>query len=208
MQISESTRWILTHTKIDPLKIAKVTGESEQEMWEYLEELQRALNQYEKDRTEYFPTLQKEIQSFKDEFPLEDRKRMRLSHLEYEYKTAVSDFEKACIDLAKQETDNTEKAEQAEKKIKQVTFSTKIVLGYDEGITKDQIEKARDYPIDNLIEARRNMTKCPFHHDKTASMYLKNNFFHCFGCGANGDTIDLLMKRDGLSFKEAVIKLQ
>jgi DNA primase len=38
--------------------------------------------------------------------------------------------------------------------------------------------------------------------------YLKNNFFHCFGCGANGDTIDLLVKRDGLSFKEAVIKLQ
>lgn len=208
MQISESTRWILTHTKIDPLKIAEVTGESEQEMWEYLEELQRELNQCEKDRTEYFPTLQKEIQSFKDEFPLEDRKRMRLSHLEYEYKTAVSDFEKACIDLAKQETDNTEKAEQAEKKIKQVTFSTKIVLGYDEGITKDQIEKARDYPIDNLIESRRNMAKCPFHQDKTASMYLKNNFFHCFGCGLSGDTIDLLMKRDGLSFKEAVIKLQ
>jgi CHC2 zinc finger len=208
MPISDTAKWALAYTKIDPLKIATALNEPEQEMWEYLEDLNRELNRYEKERQDYLPTLHKELQEFKEEVPREERKNMRLSHLEHEYKTALSDFEKACIDLAEQKTDDTEKAEQAEKKIKQVTFSTKIVLGYDEGITKDQIEKAREYPIGNLIESKRNMTKCPFHTDKTASMYLKNNFFHCFGCGANGDTIDLLMRRDGLSFKEAVIKLQ
>ena len=41
------------------------------------------------------------------------------------------------------------------------------------------------------IHAGRNgMACCPFHHDKTPSMKLDRRY-HCFGCGADGDVIDL-----------------
>lgn len=37
---------------------------------------------------------------------------------------------------------------------------------------------------------RNGMACCPFHHDKTPSMKLDRRY-HCFGCGADGDVIDL-----------------
>ncbi|MBE0427884.1 MAG: hypothetical protein IBX72_14720 [Nitrospirae bacterium] len=66
------------------------------------------------------------------------------------------------------------------------------------------IEQAREYPIENLINVRRNMAVCPFHNDKQPSLSIKHNRFYCFGCHAKGDVIEFLMRRDGLSFKEAV----
>jgi len=76
------------------------------------------------------------------------------------------------------------------------------------GITPEMIVRAREYPIDNLIEVGKNMMAlCPFHSDKNPSMYVKNNFYYCFGCGASGDVIDLAMKLWGISFPEAVKKL-
>src|SRR5580700_567583 len=40
---------------------------------------------------------------------------------------------------------------------------------------------------------------CPFHDEK--------GFFHCFGCGVNGDAVGFVMKTEGLSFPESVEKL-
>lgn len=50
---------------------------------------------------------------------------------------------------------------------------------------------------------------CPFHQEKTASMklYKGNRGFHCFGCGATGDVINLVMRYYGLNFKQALLKL-
>jgi DNA primase len=50
---------------------------------------------------------------------------------------------------------------------------------------------------------------CPFHHEKTPSFYVVDdkNFFHCFGCGAHGDSIGFVMRADNLDFLEAVEKL-
>ncbi len=47
---------------------------------------------------------------------------------------------------------------------------------------------------------------CPFHNEKTPSLYVNENkrFFHCFGCGTSGDVFAFLMKHDNLSFAEAV----
>lgn len=71
------------------------------------------------------------------------------------------------------------------------------------------VARAKDYPITELIgrygiEVRRNMAKCPLHEDSTASMSFKYNRFNCFGCGAKGDTIELVMKMQKCSFIEAV----
>jgi DNA primase len=47
---------------------------------------------------------------------------------------------------------------------------------------------------------------CPFHHEKTASFYVvpAKGFYKCFGCGESGDAFTFLMKRQGLSFQDAV----
>jgi len=76
------------------------------------------------------------------------------------------------------------------------------------GITPEMIVRAREYPINNLIDVGKNMMAlCLFHSDNKPSMYVKNNFYYCFGCGASGDVIDLAMKLWGISFPEAVKKL-
>lgn len=71
-------------------------------------------------------------------------------------------------------------------------------------ITPDMIQQARDYPIENFIEVKRGMSLCPFHEDHNPSMSIRNNFYHCFACGAKGDVIEFTMKRDGMAFKDAV----
>jgi len=75
-------------------------------------------------------------------------------------------------------------------------------------ITGDMIAHAKDYPIENLIEVKRNMAKCINHSESHPSMNCKNNFAYCHACGWTGDVIDIVMKTENLSFVEAVKKLQ
>ncbi|WP_338819134.1 DNA primase [Moorella thermoacetica] len=50
---------------------------------------------------------------------------------------------------------------------------------------------------------------CPFHNEKTPSFTVSpdKQVFYCFGCGAGGDVLTFLMKREGLSFPEALAAL-
>ena len=52
---------------------------------------------------------------------------------------------------------------------------------------------------------------CPFHEDKNPSLSVtlkdKGWLWHCFGCNAGGDAIEFVRKREGLGFREAMIKL-
>ncbi len=50
---------------------------------------------------------------------------------------------------------------------------------------------------------------CPFHGEKTPSFTVTEDkqFYHCFGCGANGDVIDFIMEYTGCDFKEAVTSI-
>ncbi len=50
---------------------------------------------------------------------------------------------------------------------------------------------------------------CPLHREKTPSFSVSpiGQFYHCFGCGESGDVYGFLMKREKLSFIEAVRKL-
>lgn len=47
---------------------------------------------------------------------------------------------------------------------------------------------------------------CPFHGEKTPSFTVSptKQFYHCFGCGANGTAITFLMEYDHMEFREAV----
>ena len=51
------------------------------------------------------------------------------------------------------------------------------------------------------------MTRCPLHEDHTPSMKLNDTYYHCFGCGATGDVIDLTAQLFGLSSFQATRKL-
>lgn len=44
---------------------------------------------------------------------------------------------------------------------------------------------------------------CPFHQERTASCHLYSDHFHCYGCGASGDVIDLVKQVLGKNFQEA-----
>ncbi len=50
------------------------------------------------------------------------------------------------------------------------------------------------------------MGLCPFHGEKSPSFSVSpsKQFFHCFGCGKNGNAIGFLMEHAGMSFPEAV----
>ena len=47
---------------------------------------------------------------------------------------------------------------------------------------------------------------CPFHHEKTPSFSVAadKRFYHCFGCGASGTTVNFIMEMEKLSFPAAV----
>lgn len=47
---------------------------------------------------------------------------------------------------------------------------------------------------------------CPFHNEKTPSftVYPADNSFYCFGCGAGGDAITFIRKRENLDYPDAV----
>ena len=50
------------------------------------------------------------------------------------------------------------------------------------------------------------MGLCPFHGEKSPSFSVSpsKQFYHCFGCGKNGNVISFLMDHGGMSFVEAV----
>ena len=85
-------------------------------------------------------------------------------------------------------------------------------------IREDAIREIReranitDVVSDVVAIKRRGRTVtglCPFHSEKTPSFTVneERGFYHCFGCGVGGDTINFVMEIDHLSFGEAVERL-
>lgn len=68
----------------------------------------------------------------------------------------------------------------------------------------DMTEVSRFY---GFPQNRAGFICCPFHSEKTASMKLYKNGYHCFGCGASGSVIDFAGQLLGLSALDAVKRL-
>lgn len=62
-------------------------------------------------------------------------------------------------------------------------------------------------PLEEAAErygtVRRGFMRCPFHADRVPSLKLYGDHFHCFGCGAHGDVVDLTAGLLGCSKAEA-----
>ena len=85
-------------------------------------------------------------------------------------------------------------------------------------ITQDSIEalKARLDIVDivgSYIELKRAGSSfkapCPFHDEKSPSFVVNpaRQSYHCFGCGAHGDSIKFVMEYEKLNYPEAIEKL-
>lgn len=56
-----------------------------------------------------------------------------------------------------------------------------------------------------VLDKGRGKALCPLHQDKTPSLsYGESGLWYCFVCGVGGDMIELVMKVENLSFKEAL----
>ena len=65
-------------------------------------------------------------------------------------------------------------------------------------------EVAQRYGID---VNRYGKALCPFHNDRHPSLYVTDDHYHCFACGAHGDVIDFVGKLFQLSPYDAARKL-
>jgi hypothetical protein len=77
-------------------------------------------------------------------------------------------------------------------------------------ITPVMIEQAKAFPFSELIEFKNKSAMCPFHEGQTPALryYPESNTAWCFACCRMWDTIEWVKEKDGLSFKDAVKRLQ
>ena len=67
--------------------------------------------------------------------------------------------------------------------------------------------------VGNYVELKKAganyKANCPFHGEKTPSFVVSpsKQIYHCFGCGAGGDSIKFMMEIEKLSYPEAIEKL-
>lgn len=117
------------------------------------------------------------------------------------WKGAIADME----ELYKEEMRN----------VRKWVYYENLLMGYDkpEGkIDEDDIQRAKDFDMIALVSqdialkkaGRGHWACCPFHSEDTPSFVVQNNRYHCFGCGADGDTVDWLTEYRGMDFIEAV----
>ena len=78
----------------------------------------------------------------------------------------------------------------------------------------DVEEIKRTHSMRSVVESygikinRNGFCCCPFHKEKTPSMKIYKDSFHCFGgCGANGDIFKFVQMMDKCDFKTAFMSL-
>jgi len=77
-------------------------------------------------------------------------------------------------------------------------------------INDAMIARAKDVPIDTLLDIGRNNIECLWHDDRSPSLsyHKKGNFVKCFACDEYADSIKVYQKINNCDFKTAVIEMQ
>lgn len=91
----------------------------------------------------------------------------------------------------------------------QAITNLEIVKDRDNGITDEMIARAKETPIDSVVEFTRGKTRAWCHDDNNPSMYhgTRTNTAVCPVCDKKFDPIAVLMTRDGMNFPDAVRSL-
>lgn len=72
-------------------------------------------------------------------------------------------------------------------------------------LSPSDITLAKQQPISMFLKIPTSKkVMCLFHADKTPSMHIYTNNYHCYACNAHGTVIDVVMKLRGCSFTSAV----
>ncbi|MDP3981081.1 MAG: DNA primase [Chlamydiota bacterium] len=76
----------------------------------------------------------------------------------------------------------------------------------DEILNKSDIVDIVSELIPLKQAGRNHRALCPFHQEKTPSFMVnpEKQIFHCFGCGAGGNTVSFLMKYHQIGFPDAL----
>lgn len=72
--------------------------------------------------------------------------------------------------------------------------------------TRLNLDRAKQFPITDLLQIRHNLTKCIFHKDENPSLhyYPHSNTVYCFSCNHYADSISVYQKLNNCSFIDAV----
>lgn len=134
-----------------------------------------------------------------------------------EWREEMKDFERECHERKRKEDEDRLKKSKVwlEKAIKVPgdIQTKKQVLGevkklerrLRSGINQDDIDRAREYPVRDLLEVGRNgRAKCPFHNGEDFNADVRKNFVYCYVCSQHGDSIDVYRSIHNVGFEEAV----
>lgn len=79
----------------------------------------------------------------------------------------------------------------------------------DELLNRVDIVDVIDARVPLKKAGKNHLACCPFHEEKTPSFTVsqQKQFYHCFGCGANGSAIGFLMAYLNMDFVEAIEEL-
>ena len=75
--------------------------------------------------------------------------------------------------------------------------------------TTDLVRVVQSYGVKLKKTGRNYVGRCCFHHDKTPSLIVTpdKGLWHCPGCGAAGNVIQFVAKKEGITDREAALKL-
>lgn len=172
-----------------------------------------------KERHENLKVVKKEVREWAESTEFEEfGKKARMRYLRTQLRSAREEFELIREKVVEMKYDGletgdyTKKAEGLVKKIKGYQASIDFLDGKVEMyhiVTDEMVERAREFPIENLVELGQNRrAKCCFHQGDGFNMCIEKNFAYCFVCGAHSDAIGVYRKLHDCGFREAVISLQ
>lgn len=147
----------------------------------------------EKRWRESMPNAQERIRGFIEEGSITEAQveNYRQKYLKERFEEQIRDFhEKGVAEYPKE--------------LKKIVSEYKFRFEGGKGITEQEIELARNTPIEKFIETKKGFILCPFHKEKTPSMKVNRNLYKCFGCNAGGDTIRFIEQTQNLKFPQAV----
>jgi len=129
-----------------------------------------------------------------------------------EYKEILKETQNMIDDLniiIRHRPDDSDYPEELRDKYIEKKKKLKYIIQLPKQTKELNITKAKQYPIDQLMEFKGGFAVCPFHSEKTGSFkyYKDKNFCFCFGGCGKKDAIDIYQKLYGVTLSEAVKKL-